>query len=74
MERLMPDIRLPSKIGAKVQIQSADIDGFNYLCWRGFHPETMEHGGMYVMRRDFHDWAFAHHPEPPPPRFGVEIL
>ena len=64
-------IRLPPEINAKVRIQYADMDGFNYLCWRGFFPETMELGGWCVMRRDLSDGAFAHYPEPPPPRFEV---
>jgi len=67
-------ISLPQEINARVRIQSADRDGFNYLCWRGLQPETMEFGGWYVMRRDFHDGTFAHYPEPPPPRFPIDVL
>jgi len=71
--RKMPKskVPLPAAIGAKVRIQSADMDGFQYLAWRGFFPETIEFGGYCTMRRDFQDWCFAHYPEPPPPRFGV---
>lgn len=64
-------IPLPPEIGARVLIQSADMDGFQYLGWRGFFPEKIEFGGYCTMRRDFHDGAFAHSPEPRPPRFGV---
>jgi hypothetical protein len=67
-------IYLPPEINARVRIQSADRDAFNYLCWRGFQPETMEVNGWYVMRRDFHDTAFAHNPEPAPPRFPIDVL
>jgi hypothetical protein len=70
----MPSVELPQKIGARVTMQSADTDGWAYLCWRGFVPELLTMGGTYTMRRDFHDTAFAHHPEPPPPRFPVEII
>jgi hypothetical protein len=67
-------IILPTAIGSRVRIQSADRDAFNYLCWRGFQPEMMEINGWYVMRRDFHDAAFAHNPEPSPPRFSIDLL
>ena len=65
---------LPTAIGSRVAIQYADADAFNYLCWRGFHPENGEIGGTIVMRRDFADAAFARYPEPAPPRFPIQIL
>ena len=73
---LMPksDINLPPEINARVRIQSADVNAFHYLCWRGFHTEVMELGGWYVMRRDFHDGTWSRYPEPQPPKFPIEIL
>jgi hypothetical protein len=65
---------LPQEITARVCIQSADRDGFNYLCWRCFQPETIEIGGSIIMHRDFPDTAFAHNPEPAPPKFLIDIL
>jgi hypothetical protein len=67
-------ISLPQEIKARVCIQSADRDGFNYLSWRGFQSETIEIGGAIIMRRDFPDTAFAHSPEPAPPKFPIDIL
>jgi hypothetical protein len=70
----MSSMKLPRDIGSRVRLQSADTDGWAYLCWRGFVPETLTLDGFHTMRRDFHDHAFAHHREPPPPRFPVEIM
>jgi len=67
-------ISLPQEIKARVRIQSADRDAFNYLSWRGFQPETIEIGRSIIMRRDFPDTAFAHNPEPVPPKFPIDIL
>jgi hypothetical protein len=67
-------IALPQEIGGKVRIQSADERAQEYLCWRGFRPETLAFGGWHVMRRDFHDTAFGHYPEPLPPRFLIHVL
>jgi len=70
---LKTDIFLPPEINIRVRIQSADLDAFNYLCWRGFQPETIENGGSIVMRRDFPDRAFASYPEPSRPRFPIDV-
>jgi hypothetical protein len=67
-------ISLPSEINARVRIQSADMDAFNYLCWCGFQLESGTFGGYLMMRRDFRDGVWAHYPEPPPPRFPIHVL
>jgi hypothetical protein len=67
--------RIPARIGSKVRVQYADQDGYQYLGWRGFHPEVIEFGGWITMRRDFADGTIsANYPEPPPPKFQVDIV
>ena len=67
-------ISLPKEIGSKVRVQSADQAGLAYMQWRGFQSETVSNGGWHIMRRDFHDDAFGHYPEPSPPKFPIHAL
>ena len=68
------DISVPLEINARVRIQSADIEAFNYLCWRGFQLQSGTLGGYYVMRRDFHDRTWIQYPEPPSPKLPIHVL
>lgn len=66
---------IPTRVGSKVRVQYADRDAYQYLGWRGFHPEVIEFGGWITMRRDFHDGTISgNYPEPPPPRCPIEIV
>jgi hypothetical protein len=72
MAKAVTDIILPTEIGARVRVQSADSAGFRWLGWRGFYPEIIEVGGWITMRRDFPDETFAvHYSEPTRPRFSM---
>lgn len=66
-------ITLSSAIGARAAIQSADIDAFTYLCWHGFHMESGEVGGTYIMRLDFCG-GWPTDAELSPPRFPITVL
>jgi hypothetical protein len=66
-----PISRLP--IGTRIAIQSADADAFKLLCWHGFHMESGEVVGTYIMRRDFCG-GWPADAELSPPRFPITIL